>query len=202
MKTVTIDSNIKDIFFDTNAAEMHKTITSGLSKQERLRYSHTVRKAAHGRVFNLKDLKILDKVDELIMQKHSLCLKDDLVTKARINACKKYNMQFIDRDGLEDHMHKFFRGANESKENIEMDAKLVYLLVEKLGENFVHEFANTVFKIIKKTKLTFDDVRLPEQVERVLNRELDATMLTDDLRLQINAAAEEFGVGLTNSTLQ
>ncbi len=48
---------------------------------------------------------MLDRIDQLTMDVHGICLKDSKVTKARMKAAKRYGMQFIDRDGLVDHMN-------------------------------------------------------------------------------------------------
>ena len=41
------------------------------------------------------------------MREHGMCLKDSAVTKARLKACRRYGINFIDRDGLVDHMKLF-----------------------------------------------------------------------------------------------
>jgi hypothetical protein len=60
---------------------------------------------------NINDVKVFDKIDAITMNAHGFCLKDSLLTKARIKACKRYGMRFNDRDGLEAHMNAMLYSA-------------------------------------------------------------------------------------------
>ena len=85
--------------------DVSSTIKEGLSQEELAFYTKAINKINQGIKLNRKDLKVLDRIDQLTMDVHGLCLKDSKVTKARMKAAKRYGMQFIDRDGLVDHMN-------------------------------------------------------------------------------------------------
>lgn len=93
--------------------EVNETIAKGLNKQDYERYGNAVQKVVSKEKLGRADLAVLDKVDELTMQKHSICLKDSKVTKARIKGCKRFGIEFIDRDGLVEHMQQAFAMAQK-----------------------------------------------------------------------------------------
>lgn len=101
-------SNVIDGFSGQNLLDVNVTIINALERSELHIYSRAIGKVMSKETLNRDDLKVLDKIDALTYEIHGLCLKDSIVTKARIKGCKKYGMKFIDRDGLEAHMKIFF----------------------------------------------------------------------------------------------
>ncbi len=194
MKTATKNSKLIDAFSGVKLSDVNETIINNLSKDEKLRYVHAVQKATQAKVLNLKDLKLLDKIDGLTMQAHGMCLKDSLITKARIKACNKYGRKFIDRDNLEQHMQTLYAKARVEEVRRADDAKLGYLLIDKLGENAAQKFAITTGKIMNEQTLTIADLHLIADVERVINEELNASMLSDTLINAVCKAGTELGV--------
>jgi hypothetical protein len=123
------ESNIRNIIdglTGQSLLDVKTTINNSLNRSEHQTYSSALEKILSKKTLNRKDLKVLDKIDALTYEKHGMCLKDSKVTSARIKACKKYSMKFIDRDGLQEHMNFMF-----------------YLKQQKEGVNFyyVSEFA-------------------------------------------------------------
>jgi hypothetical protein len=106
---------IIDGFSGQNLLDVNKTICTNLEIYELHIYSRAIRKVLNKEALNRDDLKILDKIDALTYEKHGMCLKDSVITKARLKACKKYSMQFIDRDGLQAHM-KIFLGIQQEND--------------------------------------------------------------------------------------
>ena len=105
------ESNIRNIidgFTGQSLLDVKTTINNSLNRSEHQTYSSALEKILSKKTLNRKDLKVLDKIDALTYEKHGMCLKDSKVTSARIKACKKYSMKFIDRDGLQEHMNFMF----------------------------------------------------------------------------------------------
>jgi uncharacterized protein YxjI len=97
-------SKVVDGFSGKNLLDISTTIADLLDARETNIYTRAIFKVGNKETLNRDDLKVLDKIDALTYEMHGMCLKDSMVTKARIKACKKYGMQFTDRDGLEMHM--------------------------------------------------------------------------------------------------
>lgn len=81
------------------------TIESHMNKMQLATYARAIEKVSMRKKLNLRDLDVLDQVDGITMKHHGICLKDSLVTKARIKGCKRYGRKFIDQDGLIEHMN-------------------------------------------------------------------------------------------------
>ena len=109
--------NIIDGFTGQSLLDVKTTINNSLNGSEHQTYSSALEKILSKKTLNRKDLKVLDKIDALTYEKHGMCLKDSKVTNARIKACKKYGMKFIDRDGLQEHM-KFMFNLKQQKEGV------------------------------------------------------------------------------------
>lgn len=82
-----------------------ETILENLTKDQIARYVQAIQKATTCKDLNMEDLNILDVIDLLTYQHHGMCLKDSNVTYARLKACKKFGIKFIDRDDLMGHMN-------------------------------------------------------------------------------------------------
>jgi hypothetical protein len=68
-------------------------------------YAHALMQIQQGNPLVESDLELFDHVDKVTMKHFGICLKDSKVTKARVEACKRYGMEFIDLGGLIDHMN-------------------------------------------------------------------------------------------------
>ena len=74
-------------------------------------YAHALMQIQQGLPLQESDLELFDHVDKVTMKHFGICLKDSKVTRARVEACKRYGVQFKDQDGLIEHMN-----AAESKD--------------------------------------------------------------------------------------
>ena len=95
------------IFMNESVSAIDSTlsISKALDKSELKTYLHAIAKVQTNQKLNKNDVKVLDKIDAITMSAHGFCLKDSLVTQARIRACKRYDIHFNDRDGLVAHMN-------------------------------------------------------------------------------------------------
>lgn len=80
------------------------TIHKNLTYPEQQDYLKACRKVISSEKLSRSDAILFNKIDEITMREHGLCLKDSAVTKARLKACRRFGMNFIDQDGLVDHM--------------------------------------------------------------------------------------------------
>ena len=167
--------------------DVYSTIDDGLSKGELILYTKAIRKVNKGEKLNRRDLKVFDRIDQLTMNVHGMCLKDSQVTKARIKAAKRYGMQFIDRDGLVDHMNMALGLTDDSSEEVvevELDP-----IMECLEANMCSDCMNKVhqagFKIANQIPLTEDDVWIMQEASSIVFEELgfsfDDTVIGDAL---------------------
>jgi hypothetical protein len=145
---------------------------------------------------NRKDLALFDKIDAVTFEHYGMCLKDSLVTKARIKACKKYGVQFIDRDGLIDHMNCMF-GAQQSSNRMATNSnaeKMAILLLSQLGEDRFYEFAQAFSSITSNVALTKADLEVLKEVDQVLVAYLKSSMIHGRVREAIAEACDELGI--------
>ena len=56
--------------------DVHETIKEGLSQEDLELYTRAINKVSQGVKLNRKDLKVLDRIDQLTMDVHGICLKD------------------------------------------------------------------------------------------------------------------------------
>ncbi len=98
---------VSKIFFNDKVSALDTThsISKNLDKRELTIYMSAIAKVQTNQKLNKNDVKVLDKIDVITMNAHGFCLKDSLVTQARIKACKRYGISFNDRDGLVEHMN-------------------------------------------------------------------------------------------------
>lgn len=96
--------NVVDGFSGKSLLDINETITANLEKRELHIYTSAIGKVLRKKKLNRDDVRVLDKIDEITFKKHGMCLKDAIVTLARIKACKKFGMKFIDRDFLLEHL--------------------------------------------------------------------------------------------------
>ena len=91
----------------------HQAINQSMNLGAYVDYAHALMQIQQGKPLQESDLELFDHVDKVTMKHFGICLKDSKVTRARINACKRYGVEFIDRGGLIDHLH-MVDGGDES----------------------------------------------------------------------------------------
>jgi hypothetical protein len=194
----TSNAVLKDVISGVNLADVYATIMSKLNKREQVLYATAVQHATQKVPLSRLDLTMLDRVDEITMKEHNMCLKDSVITKARIKACKKFKINFNDRDGLVEHMRMFYKSTDTLQASAiaehEVDTKLAYLLIERLGEDAVWAFKLATDKILNWELLNYEDLRVIASVEKIFNLELDATFFGKDTLAAISRAEKELGL--------
>lgn len=85
--------------------DCQRTIHQSLKSNEFMDYMSAINKIQRQKPLRRTDLELFDRIDTLTMAKFGVCLKDSKVTRARINACKHFGIEFEDRGGLVDHMN-------------------------------------------------------------------------------------------------
>jgi hypothetical protein len=128
------------------------------------------------------------------MDVHGICLKDSKVTKARIKAAKRYGMQFIDRDGLVDHMNMALGLTDESSEDeAEFDP-----IMECLNANMCSDCMNKVhqaaFKIANQIALTEDDVWIMQEASSIVFEELGFSFDDSEIGEALIEACDRLGI--------
>jgi hypothetical protein len=174
--------------------DVHETIKEGLSQEDLELYTRAINKVSQGVKLNRKDLKVLDRIDQLTMDVHGICLKDSKVTKARIKAAKRYGMQFIDRDGLVDHMNMALGLTDESSEDeAEFDP-----IMECLNANMCSDCMNKVhqaaFKIANQIALTEDDVWIMQEASSIVFEELGFSFDDSEIGEALIEACDRLGI--------
>ena len=175
--------------------EVQKTISNNLSKQELMRYAIAINKVNAGQNLNGKDVKLFDHIDQITMDAHKLCLKDSVVTKARIKAAKRYGIVFKDRDGLIEHMNTML-GIDDVKKNINMKT-LIKSFEDRLGTEKLIKFSQIVRVIEAGKELDMQDVAVLKEIRDVANHLYDWDFIDPKTISAIDAAYEK-----SNSTLQ
>lgn len=174
--------------------DVHSTIEEGLSQEELALYTKAINKVSQGVKLNRKDLKVLDRIDQLTMDVHGICLKDSQATKARIKAAKRYGMQFIDRDGLVDHMNMALGLTDDSsEEEAEFDP-----IMECLNANMCSDCMNKVhqaaFKIANQIPLTEDDVWIMQEASSIVFEELGFSFDGSEIGDALIEACDRLGI--------
>ena len=68
-------------------------------------YAMALDRIQFGQHLKKSDLELFDHVDKITKKHLGVTLKDSNVTRARLNACKRYGVEFVDHDGLIDHLN-------------------------------------------------------------------------------------------------
>ena len=152
--------------------DVHSTIEEGLSQTELALYTKAINKINQGVKLNRKDLRVLDRIDQLTMDVHSLCLKDSKVTKARMKAAKRYGMQFIDRDGLVDHMNMALGISGDGNEDEDVFDPIMKCLEANICSDYMDKVHEALFKIANQFPLTEDDVWIMQEASSIVFEEL------------------------------
>ncbi len=106
IEMVSLDQ-LLDGYSIVSIGKVYETLEKELSAIELEKYSMSCINVMMGEKLSRSETILLNKVDEITMREHGMCLKDSVVTKARLKACRRYGMKFIDRDNLIDHMNLF-----------------------------------------------------------------------------------------------
>jgi hypothetical protein len=85
--------------------DCQREIQQSLNFSEFLDYIMAIKKIQRKKPLRRTDLELFNRIDKATMTKFGVCLKDSNVTRARINACKHFGIEFQDAGGLVDHMN-------------------------------------------------------------------------------------------------
>ncbi len=199
---VTIDksklSNVVDAYSGVCFADTANTIQKHLNRRELWRYTKVMNKVQMMQSLNLKDLQVLDKIDALTFEYHGMCLKDSLVTKARLKACKKYNIEFVDRDGLVDHMNCMLQIQRPQEQESNYSREIAEFFIEKLGDDLPIKLSNVVSKLNAKEDLALEDLNFLSDMELLASQELEWSIMNPELEKAINKACNKLGIYFQN----
>ncbi len=98
---------MNDAFSLVNLNDVLETLSNKLTRDELATYARACMKVMTREKLSRCDAMLFNKIDEITMREHGMCLKDSAVTKARLIACKRFGIKFIDRDNLINHMNMF-----------------------------------------------------------------------------------------------
>ena len=79
---------------------IHKSMNLGAF----IDYAFALDQIQLGNPLTESDLELFDHVDKVTNKYLGVTLKDSMVTRARVDACKRFGIEFEDRGGLIDHM--------------------------------------------------------------------------------------------------
>jgi hypothetical protein len=174
--------------------DVHSTIKEGLSQAELALYTKAINKINQGVKLNRKDLRVLDRIDQLTMDVHGLCLKDSQVTKARMKAAKRYGMQFIDRDGLVDHMNMALGLTDECNEDESDFDQIMECLEANMCSDCIDKVHHASFKIANQIPLTEDDVWIMQEASSIVFEELGFSFDGSEIGDALIEACDRLGV--------
>ena len=185
-----------DAYSGVSMMDSTQTIMNGLTQLELDRYGKAVDKIEKGQILNVKDLKVLDKIDAITYEKHGMCLKDSYMTKARIKASKKYGIQFVDRDGLVNHMNQM-RGLAVEKNseellNAKLHEQLGCFILDRLGDDRFIDFVNALASIMDKKVIGIEDIKVLSEVEYFTCKELGLSIFNEDIQKEIDKACMKY----------
>lgn len=199
---------LTDAYCGVSMIDSAQTVLNGLSKSELDRYGKAMNKIERQQTLNIKDLNVLDKIDKLTFEAHGMCLKDSLVTKARIKACKKYGVKFVDRNGLVDHMNQVMSSSSNVKQeelsDEEIKARIGCFIMDRLGENRFQDFLNALERIVSNSGLNIEDLRVLSEVEYFTCKELRFSIFDSATQKAIDEACIKYGFkfdGLSKETI-
>jgi len=183
--------DIIDAYSGVKLLDVNQTIERCLTTEELKRYTDSLIKINRGEKINRNDLAVLDKVDAITYQSHGMCLKDSLVTKARLKACKRYGIQFNDRDGLVQHMHLF--GGYAEDDEMKLKKMLGGFLLSILGVDGLQDLRVAIEKLMAGIELNNIDVIVLCKANAALRAHLDCTMFDDEIQGRIDDACQRYG---------
>ena len=175
-----------------------QTIRVNLSKDELERYGRAMKKINTRQNLNQRDLAVFDKIDQLTFKHHGMCLKDSLVTKARLKACKKYNIEFIDRDYLIDHMNQMLPSIDANNKKYEFYKELGNFFINKLGYDSQYKLREVIQKLERGEDLSLENLTFLGEMETVASEELDWTTINPELIALIDKSCKKLGIYFKN----
>ena len=183
-------SNTIDGFSGQCLLDVNKTITRSLERSELHIYSRAIGKVLNKETLNKDDLKLLDKIDALTYEKHGMCLKDAAVTLARLKACKKYGIQFTDRDGLVVHLQMM---TNLNQERTAAHKFGTYM-VDKLGVGSIEAFYKAMHKVKRGIDLDITDLEAFNAMEEIAEKKFNWCIRDEQVQIARKNASEKLGV--------
>ena len=106
IEMVSLDQ-LLDGYSMVSISDVYETLQKNLGASELQKYSIACLNVMRGLKLSRSEAILLNKIDEITTRTHGMCLKDSKVTKARLKACRRFGIKFIDRDNLIDHMNLF-----------------------------------------------------------------------------------------------
>ena len=174
--------------------DVHSTIKEGLSQEELALYTKAINKVNQSEKLNRKDLKVLDRIDQLTMDVHGICLKDSQVTKARMKAAKRYGMKFSDRDGLVDHMNMALGLTDECNEDESDFDPIMECLEANMCSDCMDKVHHASFRIANQIPLTEDDVWIMQEASSIVFEELGFSFDDSEIGNALIEACDRLGI--------
>jgi hypothetical protein len=174
--------------------DVHTTIKEGLSQAELALYTKAINKVNQREKLNRKDLRVLDRIDQLTMDVNGLCLKDSQVTKARMKAAKRYGIKFIDRDGLVDHMNMALGLVDECSEDESDLDPIMECLEANMCSDCMDKVHHASFRIANQIPLTEDDVWIMQEASNIIFEELGFSFDDSEIGDALIAACDRLGI--------
>ena len=174
--------------------DVWSTIDKELSQAESALYSKAINKVNRGEKLNRKDLRVLDRIDQLTMDVHGLCLKDSQVTKARMKAAKRYGMKFSDRDGLVDHMNMALGLTDECNEDESDFDPIMECLEANMCSDCMDKVHHASFRIANQIPLTEDDVWIMQEASSIVFEELGFSFDDSEIGNALIEACDRLGI--------
>lgn len=170
------------------------SIEEGLSQEELALCKKAINKVIQGVNLNRRDLMVFDRIDQLTMDVYGICLKDSKVTKARMKAAKRYGMQFIDRDGLVDHMNMALGLTDDSSEEEAVYDPIMECLNANMCSDSMDKVHRAAFKIANQITLTEDDVWIMQEASSIVFEELGFSFDGSEIGDALIEACDRLGV--------
>jgi hypothetical protein len=174
--------------------DVHSTIQKELSQAELALYTKAMNKVNQREKLNRKDLRLLDRIDQLTMDAHGICLKDSQVTKARIKAAKRYGMKFIDRDGLVEHLNMALGLVDEGDEGELVFDPITHCLEANMCSDSMNKVHVASFKIANQIPLMEDDVWIMQEASSIVFEELGFSFDDSEIGNALIEACDRLGI--------
>lgn len=180
--------------------DISEWLMAKLNKAEKKRYAKAMIKVDGQVTLSRKDLVLFDKIDVLTFVHHGMCLRDSLVTKARIKACKKYSVQFTDRDGLVEHMHLIEEIHQIGKvDHICSEAEIFDIfLSSRLGADKYHQFLQAISNILTNTDLTRANLEVLKEADSYMVSSFKGTIIHSRILEAINSACNQLKINFND----
>lgn len=177
--------------------QVNRTLAEELTKKELVMYSKSIDKVLRKQKLNVIDLNVFDKIDEITMKVYGLCLKDSLVTKARLKACKRYKVAFVDRDGLIDHL-RMVENCNRNQFEQQEHKEMIDQFIKIVGYETAEAFTEAALKVRDGEDLDLSDLKVIAKV--AAHSSMDFGLLRKDSKTKqaIEKACAEYGLDISD----